>query len=108
MFNVSACVEVGVKWIWARTLDRRPKECARGKCWGSEERTKDPCDTKVDMQILGVMVPGVQGGRRERVGESMPTLSVNAIMTSNTFCVKKEVKDCNEKNVDPSYWLHSK
>lgn len=64
MFNVSVCVEVGVKWIWARTLDRRPKECARGKCWGSAERTKHTCDMEVEVKIAGVM--GYQG---YRVGE---------------------------------------
>lgn len=64
MFNVSVCVEVGVKWMWARTLDRRPKECARGKCWGSEERTKGTCDTEVDVQT-----PGVIGYQGHRVGE---------------------------------------
>lgn len=67
MFNVSVCVEVGVKWMWARTLDRRPKECARGKCWGSEERTKGTCDTEVEVQTPGVI--GHQGTgweKRER------------------------------------------
>lgn len=29
-FNVSMYVEVGVKWMWAMTLDRRPKECVGG------------------------------------------------------------------------------
>lgn len=34
-FNVSMYVEVGVKWMWAMTLDRRPKE------WGGGGSVKD-------------------------------------------------------------------